>query len=112
MKGIQMGSMVRLGLMVAALALVSFALAGCEASVSTGDNKSQLEKIITDQLPGKLEGQAEKPEVEKVTCVEGESNKFDCIAAVKYVEDGKAKKTDLSIAGSCDSKSCIWETKN
>ncbi|MBI5311128.1 MAG: hypothetical protein HZB14_08940 [Actinobacteria bacterium] len=97
--------------LLAAVLAAAVVLAGCEASVGTPSEKEQIEKIISDQLPGKVKDQVDNPAVEEVTCVEGETGKYDCIAKLSYEVDGKAKSEDVAIAGSCDEENCIWETK-
>lgn len=101
------------GFALLAALLVAAAITGCEASVGTPDNGTQLENIIKKQFAGKVADKVENPEVDEVTCVEGETKKYDCIAKISY-DDGKGgrKSEDISITGSCDEKNCIWETKN
>lgn len=97
--------------LLAALLVAAAALTGCEASVGTPDQATQLEDIITKQLPGKIANKVNNPEVDKVTCTEGTAGKYDCTAKVSYDTKGGRKTSDLAIAGSCDSKTCKWETK-
>lgn len=96
----------------AALLMAAAVLTGCEASVGTPSDKEQLEKIIGQQFPEKVKDQVDNPKVESVTCVEGETDKYDCIAKLTYEVEGKAKSEDVAIAGSCDEENCIWETKD
>lgn len=98
--------------MFAALLAAAAVLSGCEASVGTASEKEQLEKIIGDQLPGKVANQVENPKIDSVTCVEGDTGKYDCIAKLSYEVEGKTKSEDVAIAGSCDKENCVWETKN
>lgn len=98
--------------MLAVLLAAAAVLTGCEASVGTPSEQEQLEKIIGDQLPGKVADQVDNPKIVKVTCVQGATHKYDCIAKLNYEVKGKAKTEDVAISGSCDSKNCIWETKN
>lgn len=94
------------------LLVAAFLLAGCEASVSTGSQKETLENAITEQLPGKVAGQVKDPKVDDVSCVEGETGKFDCIAKLTFTDDGKSRTEDVGISGKCDAKDCVWETKS
>lgn len=98
--------------LLAALLAAAAVLTGCEASVGTPSEKEQLEKIIGDQLPGKVANQVENPKIDEVTCVEGETGKYDCIAKLSYEVEGKPKTEDVAVAGSCDKEDCVWETKN
>lgn len=94
------------------LALCGLVLAGCQASVGTETNQQRLEKAIKAQLAGKIANQVDSPRVAGVKCVEGETNKFDCVAKVGYKVDGHPKTGELAIDGSCDTKSCVWKTTN
>jgi hypothetical protein len=95
-----------------ALLLAAFALSGCEASVGTETNQQRLEKAIKAQLAGKIANQVDSPMVAGVKCVEGETNKFDCVAKVGYKVDGHPKTGELAIDGKCDSDSCNWKTRD
>jgi len=68
--------------------------------------------LSLEELPGKVADQVDNPTVENVTCVEGETGKYDCIAKLNYDENGLKKTEDVAIAGSCDKENCVWETKN
>ncbi len=96
---------------LAVLLICAIALAGCEASVGTKDEGTQLEGIISKQLAGKIADRVENPEVDEVTCVKASEGKYDCIAKVSYDGEKGRETEDLAIKGSCDSKNCVWETK-
>jgi hypothetical protein len=100
--------------MVMAMALLAMAavLAGCEASVSTSSQKDQLEKIISDQLPGKLAGQVKDPKVTSVSCTKTSSGQYDCSAKLTYTAKGATRTATLAIAGTCTDKQCSWKTTN
>ncbi|MDO8795345.1 MAG: hypothetical protein Q7J25_12065 [Vicinamibacterales bacterium] len=98
--------------LMAALLIAVGVLTGCEASVGTPDDATQLEGIIKKQLAGKVADKVENPVVDEVTCVEGAAKKYDCVAKITYDGDkGGRKSEDVAIEGSCDDKNCIWETK-
>lgn len=98
--------------LLAALLIAVGALTGCEASVGTPDDATQLEGIVKKQLAGKVADTVKNPVVDKVTCVKGTADKYDCIAKITYDAKGGRKSEDVAIEGSCDDKNCIWETKN
>lgn len=111
-KGVGMLTKAKGFALLTALLLAAGALTGCEASVGTADEGTQLENIIKKQLPGKIADKVENPEVDEVTCVEGDAKKYDCVAKVTYDADkGGRESEDVAIEGSCDDKNCIWETK-
>ncbi|MBI4897666.1 MAG: hypothetical protein HY827_04790 [Actinobacteria bacterium] len=100
------------GIAVLAVFLISaIAFAGCEASVGTKDEGTQLEGIITKQLAGKIADRVDNPEVDDVTCVKASEGKYDCVAKVSYDSEKGRKTEDLAIKGTCDAKNCAWETK-
>lgn len=96
---------------LAVLLIVAASFAGCEASVGTADEGTQLEGIITKQFAGKVADKVDNPEVDKVSCVKASEGKYDCIAKISYDEKGGRKSEDIAIKGSCDDKNCVWETK-
>lgn len=98
--------------LLAALLMAAAVMTGCEASVGTPSDKEQLEKIIGEQFPEKVKDQVENPKVDEVTCVEGETGKYDCIAKITYEVEGETKSEDVAIGGSCDDENCIWQTKD
>ncbi len=96
-----------------ALLIAALTFGGCEFSVGSKDEKTQLEDIIKTQLPQKIEEAGQGTiTVSAVNCVEQSEGKYDCLAAVSgKTSDGEPVKENLDIAGSCDDTECIWKTK-
>lgn len=98
--------------LLAALLALGVSLAGCSVSTGTTSNEEQLEKIITNQLPGKLQNQVDKPVVKSVNCTKKTGENYSCAVNLRYEKNGESHVTALPIDGRCDDKKCYWETRN
>lgn len=96
------------------LLAAGLALTGCSFSIgSTADQKSELEKIIRVQLPGEAkEAGLGAISVDEVTCVEKDSERYDCVANISGRDaNGKPAKRTIPIDGSCDNEECVWKSR-
>lgn len=96
------------------LIVLTFALGGCEASFSVGEQseKDRVEEIITEQLPGEAKETLGVIEIDSVNCVEKESSRYDCLAKVSGTKtDGTPGTRSIAIDASCDKEECVWKTR-
>lgn len=93
--------------------LAAVAVSGCSFSVGTADQKTKLEEIISTQLPGEAqEAGLGEIEVNDVTCVEKDADRYDCLAKISgTTTEGKPATRSIPIDGSCDAEECVWKTR-
>lgn len=91
------------------LAALAVPFAGCGGE----DNVTALQRIISEQLPAKVEETGAKDvKVGTVSCKEGEVGVYDCSTKVTgTAEDGSKIDETVEIEGTCNDDSCRWETK-
>lgn len=95
------------------LAISAVAMTGCSFSIGTADKKSELEDIISVQLPGEAkEAGLGEVEVNDVTCIEKEADRYDCLAKISgRTTEGEPATRSIPIDGSCDMEECVWKTR-
>lgn len=90
-------------------------VAGCSPTAVKGGRSraADLEKIISDQLPGQMRKHyGVEGIVNRVICIEtGVSNRLDCMArvnALSYGTPGSGGAQTIPITGFCDDANCTW----